>query len=236
MRTTSQASRSGPTTATSMIDLTKLIAGAKSDISVPDEGVGGTVVRVDEKTPVFAQGDLADAVFYVRKGLVRLSVVSENGKEAVLAAVGEGQFFGESCLAGAPVRVDSATAMTSCELLRVERDVMRRALQQNRGWADLFVSKMLARNVRYEEDLIDQLLNCSEKRLARTLLLLGRVGDEAAREAVVLQISQETLAEMVGTTRSRVNAFMNGFRSLGYIDYSASGLHVHPSLLNVVLR
>lgn len=167
---------------------------------------------------------------------MRLTVVSPSGKEAVLGTASEGQFFGESCLAGPQVRVDSATAVTSCELLRIDRDVMRQTLRRNRRWADLFVEKMLLSNIRYEEALVDQLLNCSKKRLARTLLLLAHVGQEAAPEAVALKISQETLAAMVGTTRSRVSAFMNTWRSIGYIDYGPSGLHVHRSLLNVVLR
>lgn len=219
-----------------MIGLTTLSEAAERGPSAPDAGVGGTVMIVGEKTPVFAQGDWADAVFYVRTGLVRLSVVSHCGKEAVLGTASEGHFFGESCLAGELVRVDSATAMTKCELLRIEREAMRQALQENRRWADLFVEKILVRNIRYEEALVDQLLNSSKKRLARTLLLLAHVGQEAAPEAIVLKISQETLAEMVGTTRARVSGFMNTWRSMGYIDYGPRGLHVHRSLLNIVLR
>ena len=167
---------------------------------------------------------------------MRLTIVSSTGKEAVLGTASKGQFFGETCLAGARVRVKSATAVTDCELLRIEKNAMLRALRQNRQLAELFVEKMLARNIRYEEDLIDHLLNDSRKRLARALLLLAGVGRTEAPETTVLKISQETLAEMVGTTRSRVSSFMNGFRSSGYVDYGASGLHVHRSLLNVVRR
>jgi CRP-like cAMP-binding protein len=213
-----------------------LSGGAEPETSLPDEGVGGTVVNVNANAPVFSQGDPADAVFYVRKGLVRLTVVSVNGKEAVLATATKGQFFGESCVAGARARFKSATALTDCELLRVEKDVMRRALQRNRQWAELFVEKLLARNIRYEEDLADQLLNSSEKRLARALLLLSGAGHATASETVALKITQDALAEMVGTTRPRICSFMNRFRSLGHIDYDKSRLRVHRSLLNVVLR
>ena len=236
MMTMSHTSPSAPVSPMSMFAVRKSNAGAGPAPALAGDGVGGTVVKVNATARVFSQGDPADAVYYVRSGLVRLTIVSSTGKEAVLGTAGKGQFFGESCLAGARVRIKSATAVTECELLRVEKGVMLRALHQNTHWAELFVEKLLARNIRYEEDLVDQLLNSSEKRLARALLLMAGVGHTAAPETVVLKISQETLAEMVGTTRSRVSSFMNRFRSLGYIDYDRSGLHVHRSLLTVVLR
>jgi len=236
MMTISHASPSAPMPAMSMFAVRKPDADAGPATALAGDGIGGTNLKVAATDRVFSQGDPADAVFYVRSGLVRLTIVSSTGKEAVLGTASKGQFFGESCLAGARVRVKSATAVTDCELLRIEKNVMLRALRQNRQWAELFVEKMLARNIRYEEDLVDQLLNNSQKRLARALLLLAGVGHSAAPETVVLKISQETLAEMVGTTRSRVSSFMNGFRSLGYVDYDKRGLHVHRSLLNVVLR
>ena len=234
--TISHASPSAAMPAMSTFAVRESHAGAGPATTLTGDGIGGTGLQVAATARVFSQGDPADAVFYVRSGLVRLTIVSSTGKEAVLGTAGKGQFFGESCLAGARVRVKSATAVTDCELLRIEKNVMMRALRQNRQWAELFVEKMLARNIRYEEDLVDQLLNNSQKRLARALLLLAGVGHSAAPETVVLKISQETLAEMVGTTRSRVSSFMNGFRSLGYVDYDKTGLHVHRSLLNVVLR
>ena len=171
-----------------------------------------------------------------RDGQVKLTVVSNTGKEAVLGLVSKGEFFGMSCLAAARVRVSTATAMTHCVLLRIGRDVMTRALHRDNALAELFLEKLLARNVRAEADLVDQLLNSSEKRLARTLLLLAHVDDDATPAIVTLRISQEILAEMVGTTRARVSAFMNKFRRLGYVDYGNDGLHVHRTLLNVVLR
>ncbi len=236
MKTKTDDSRGRPTAALSIVTLPKLSVGAAPETALPGDGVGGTGVKVNATARVFSQGDPADSVFYVRSGLVRLTIVSSTGKEAVLGTASKGQFFGETCLAGARVRVKSATAVTDCELLRIEKNAMLRALRQNRQLAELFVEKMLARNIRYEEDLIDHLLNDSRKRLARALLLLAGVGRTEAPETTVLKISQETLAEMVGTTRSRVSSFMNGFRSSGYVDYGASGLHVHRSLLNVVLR
>ena len=236
MRARASAPRSAPTAAVPTIGLTKLSAGAEPTTSIPDDAVGGTVVTVNAEAPVFSQGDPADAVFYVRKGLVRLSVVSLHGKEAILGTASKGQFFGESCLAGARARIKSATAMTDCELLRVEKDAMMRALQRTPQWAELFLEKLLARNIRYEQDLADQLLNSSEKRLARALLLLSGVGHATTPETVALKITQDALAEIVGTTRSRICSFMNRFRSLGYIDYGKGGLRVHRSLLNVVLR
>jgi CRP/FNR family transcriptional regulator, cyclic AMP receptor protein len=167
---------------------------------------------------------------------VRLTVVSESGKEATLGILDKGEFFGEGGLAGQPLRMGSATAMTDCQLLQIEKKAMTRALHREQTFSDLFVAYLLTRNIRYEEDLVDQLFNSSEKRLARILLLLAHFGKEGVPEAVIPRISQETLAEMIGTTRSRVSFFMNRFRKLGFVDYGESGLQVHSSLLNVVLH
>jgi CRP/FNR family transcriptional regulator, cyclic AMP receptor protein len=199
-------------------------------------GEGRKAVAFPKKQTIFAQGDRADAVFYIQAGKVRLTVVSKIGKEATLGILGEGQFFGEGSLAGQTLRMGSATAMTDCELLRIEKKAMMEALHREHEFSDLFVAYLLARNIRYEEDLVDQLFNSSEKRLARLLLLLAHFGKEGAPEAVIPKISQETLADMIGTTRSRVSFFMNRFRELGFLDYGESGLKVHSSLLNIVLH
>jgi CRP/FNR family cyclic AMP-dependent transcriptional regulator len=199
-------------------------------------GQGRKVVAFSRKQTIFTQGDSADAVFYIQQGKVRLTVVSTIGREATLGILNEGDFFGEGCLAGQPLRMGSATAMTDCELMRIDKKAMMLALHQEHTLSDLFTAYLLGRNIRYEEDLVDQLFNSSEKRLARTLLLLAHFGKEGVPEAVVPKISQETLAEMVGTTRSRVSFFMNRFRKLGFVDYGESGLQVHSSLLNVVLH
>jgi CRP/FNR family cyclic AMP-dependent transcriptional regulator len=198
-------------------------------------GEGRKSVPFPKKQTVFAQGDNADAVFYIQTGKVKLAVVSKNGKEATIAVLNSGDFFGEGCLAGQPLRMGTATALTDCALLRIDKHAIMRALHRGHGFSDLFVAYLLARNIRYEEDLVDQLFNSSEKRLARILLLLARFGKEGVPETVVPRISQESLAEMVGTTRSRVNFFMNKFRKLGFIHYNG-GLQVHSSLLNVVLH
>lgn len=202
-------------------------------------GAGRQHLTVAGKQSIFSQGENADAVFYIQKGKVRLTVVSKIGKEATIGILGEGSFFGEGALAGQLLRMGSAAAMTNCELLRVDKKAMMDALHREQSLSDLFVAYLLARNIRYEEDLVDQLFNSSEKRLARVLLLLAHFGKEGIPETVVPKISQETLAEMVGTTRSRVSFFMNRFRKLGFIDYSGGiegGLQVHSSLLNVVLH
>jgi CRP-like cAMP-binding protein len=199
-------------------------------------GEGRKVVAFPKKETIFAQGDAADAVFYIQEGKVRLTVVSKTGKEATLGILNEGQFFGEGSLAGQSLRMGSATAMTDCELLRIDKKAMILALHREHTFSDLFVAYLLARNIRYEEDLVDQLFNSSEKRLARLLLLLAHFGKEGAPETVIPKISQETLAEMIGTTRSRVSFFMNRFRELGFLDYGESGLKVHSSLLNIVLH
>jgi len=237
MLTMSRASPSpAPNPAGPMNAVAKLSPDAEPAPCLADIGVGGRVVRFEEKDVVFSQGDPADAVFYVQKGQVKLTVVSNTGKEAVMGIASAGEFIGSSCLAGARVCLKTATAMTDCQLLRIDRDVMTRALHRNEALAALFLRTLLVQNIRAEADLVDQLFNSSEKRLARALLLLAHVGEAAAPVTVTLKISQETLAEMVGTTRSRVNAFMNKFRDSGFVDYDKNGLHVHRSLLNVVLR
>jgi CRP-like cAMP-binding protein len=190
-----------------------------------------------KKQTIFAQGDLSDAVFYIRKGKVKLSVVSEIGKEATIGILNEGDFFGEGCLAGQPLRLCSATAMTDCSVMKIDKKSMMEVLHREHAFSDMFVAYLLARNIRYEADLVDQLFNSSEKRLARVLLLLAHFGKDGKQETVIPKMSQETLAEMIGTTRSRVSFFMNRFRKLGFIEYDgASGLQVHSSLLNVVLH
>ena len=184
---------------------------------------------------VFAQGDAANSIFYLQKGKAKITVTSKKGKEAVLALLGPGDFFGEGCLNGHPRRMASVTAMTECSMMRLEKAAMVRVLHDQPKFADLFIAHLLHRNGRIEEDLVDQLFNSSEKRLARTLLLLANFGKEGKQQPVIAKISQETLAEMIGTTRSRVSFFMNKFRRLGFIEYNG-GLHVHTSLLNMVLR
>jgi CRP/FNR family transcriptional regulator, cyclic AMP receptor protein len=185
------------------------------------------------------KGDIADAVFYLQTGKVRLAVVSKNGKEATIAILSDGSFFGEGSLAGQSLRMGSAIAMTDCSVLRIEKTDMIQALHREHTISDMFVAYLLVRNIRYEEDLVDQLFNSSEKRLARVLLMLARFGKESVPETVIPKISQETLAEMVGTTRSRVNFFMNRFRKMGFIHYPGreeGALQVHSSLLSVVLH
>jgi CRP-like cAMP-binding protein len=184
---------------------------------------------------IFAQGDAADAVFYIQTGKVKLTVVSKTGKEATIGVLGDGDFFGEGGLAGQLLRMSSATAMTDCAVLRIDKQAMMEALHREHEFSDLFVAYLLARTIRYEEDLVDQLFNSSEKRLARILLLLAHFGKEGIPETVVPKVSQEMLAEMTGTTRSRVSFFMNRFRKLGFIHYNG-GLQVHSSLLHVVLH
>ena len=202
-------------------------------------GVGRKIVNVAKKRTIFAQGVAADTVFYIQKGKVRLTVVSKTGKEATIGIVGEGNFIGEGALAGQVLRMGSAIAITNCELLRVDKKAMMEALHREHAFSDMFVAYLLGRNIRYEEDLVDQLFNSSEKRLARVLLSLAHLGKEGAPETMAPKISQETLAEMVGTTRSRVSFFMNRFRKLGFINYAGGvegGLRVHSSLLDVVLH
>jgi CRP/FNR family transcriptional regulator, cyclic AMP receptor protein len=200
------------------------------------EGVNGgkTVGEYQKDQPVFIQDDPADAVFYIKQGKVKLTVVSEQGKEAVVALLGPADFCGEGCLAGQAVRMATAVAMTDSTIVRIEKAAMVQALHDRIEFSEKFMAYLLARNVRVEEDLVDQLFNSSEKRLARILLLLANFGKEGRPEPVLANISQETLAEMIGTTRSRVSFFMNKFRKLGFIDYNGH-LNIHSSLLNVVL-
>ena len=198
-------------------------------------GEGRKLVLFPKKQTIFAQGDLADAVFYIQTGKVKLTVVSKTGKEATIGILAEGNFFGEGSLGGQALRMGSATAMTDCAVLRIDKRAMMDALHREHAFSDLFVAYLLARNIRYEEDLVDQLFNSSEKRLARILLLLAHFGKEGIPEPVVPKLSQEMLAEMIGTTRSRVSFFMNRFRKLGFIHYNG-GLQVHSSLLSVVLH
>ena len=198
-------------------------------------GVSRKVAEFKEKETVFSQGDPGTNVLYIQKGGVRLSVVNECGKEAVVAVLGPGDFFGEGCLASQPLRIGTATAITPTTALVIEKKEMIRVLHAEHEFSDRFITFMLARNTRIEEDLVDQLFNSSEKRLARTLLLLARYGQEDAPQKVLPKISQEMLAEMVGTTRSRVNFFMNKFRKLGLIKYNG-GLQINNSLLSVVLH
>jgi CRP/FNR family transcriptional regulator, cyclic AMP receptor protein len=198
-------------------------------------GEGRKAMLFPKKHTIFTQGDPADAVFYLQTGKVRLTVVSKSGKEATIGILSDGSFFGEGSLAGQLLRMGSATAMTDCAVLRIEKRAMVQTLHREQALSDLFVAYLLARNIRYEKDLVDQLFNSSEKRLARILLLLAHFGKDGVPETVVPTISQETLAEMIGTTRSRVSFFMNRFRKLGFIHYNG-GLQVHSSLLNVVLH
>jgi CRP/FNR family transcriptional regulator, cyclic AMP receptor protein len=196
---------------------------------------GRTIAEHGENGVIFSQGDPSDAVFYIHKGKVKLTVVSRQGKEAVVAILGAGDFFGEGCLAGQPLRMGTAVSMCLSSIMRLEKSAVIRALHEQPVFSEMFVAHLLSRNIRIEEDLVDQLFNSSEKRLARVLLLLANFGKEGAPQTVVPKISQETLAEIVGTTRSRVSFFMNRLRKLGFIDYNG-GLKIHSSLLNIVLH
>jgi CRP/FNR family cyclic AMP-dependent transcriptional regulator len=198
-------------------------------------GEGRTVVGYRKKEMVFSQGDRADAVYFVEKGKVKLTIVSAEGKEAVVGLLGAGEFFGEGCLSTQTTRMATASALTDCVIVRLEKAAMMRLLRDQPEFAALFVSYLLARSIRIEEDLVDQLFNSSEKRLARVLLRLANFGKEGKQETVIPRVSQETLAGMIGTTRSRVSFFMNKFRRLGFIEYGEK-LEVHSSLLNVVLH
>ena len=198
---------------------------------------GRKIATFPKKQPIFVQGDSSDAVFYIQKGKVNLTVVSKTGKEATIGILNEGDFFGEGCLTGQPLRLCSATAMTDCSVMKIDKKSMMEVLHREHEFSDMFVAYLLTRTIRYEEDLVDQLFNSSEKRLARILLLLAHFGKEGVPETVIPKMSQEMLAEMIGTTRSRVSFFMNRFRKLGFIDYDGgSGFQVHSSLLNIVLH
>ena len=198
-------------------------------------GLGKKIVQYRNKQVVFSQGDSAAKIFYIQKGRVKLTVVSKSAKEAVVAILGDGDFLGEGCLAGQLLRMATATAISPSSILEIRKPAMMRVLRDEQAFAERFIAHVLARNIRFEADLVDQLFNSSEKRLARTLLLLARYGKQEKPEWVVPKVSQETLAEMIGTTRSRVNFFMNKFKKLGFIQYNG-GLKVNDSLLSVVLH
>src|SRR5271166_6193622 len=198
---------------------------------------GRKIVTLRKQQTVFSQGDSADSVFYIQRGKIKLSVVAKSGKEAAIAVLNEGDFFGEGCLTGQPLRMCTATAMIDCTLMHIDKKSMMEVIHREHSFSDMFVEYLLIRNIRHEEDLVDQLFNSSEKRLARILLLLAHFGKDGKPEVAIPKISQETLAEMIGTTRSRVSFFMNRFRKLGFIDYRAGDeLQVHGSLLNIVLH
>jgi CRP/FNR family cyclic AMP-dependent transcriptional regulator len=202
-------------------------------------GAGRAMADYSRNYTLFRQGEPADAIFYIQKGKIKLTVVSKQGKEAVVALLGTGDFFGEGCLAGQPLRMASASTMSECSIMRLEKAAVIRLLHDQPAFSEVLLHHLLSRNIRIEEDLVDQLFNSSEKRLARVLLLLANFGKEGKPEPVIPKISQETLAEIVGTTRSRVSFFMNRFRKLGFIQYNgsiSSGLEVRSSLLNVILH
>ena len=199
---------------TQSVDWAAFLAGISRGKTVLEYGVGRTI---------FMQGNPADSVWYLQQGKVKLAVTSQQGKEAIVAVLGAGEFFGEGCLAGRPLRIATASTLTDCTLYRVEKLLMMRMLHEQHGISELFVTHLLSRNMRYQEDLVDQLFNSSEKRLARILLLLTHFGKEAKAETILPGINQEHLAQMVGTTRSRVSHFMNKFRKLGFVDYTAAG-------------
>ena len=195
---------------------------------------GKTVLEYRAKRNIFMQGELADSIFFLGRGKVKIAVTSFEGKEAIVATLGSGEFFGEGCLAGQPLRMATAISVEDCTLTRVEKPIMARMLHEEKGLAEMFVAHLLSRNIRYEADLVDQIFNSSEVRLARMLLLLSHFKKDSQTETVVPGISQEHLAQMVGTTRSRINHFMNKFRKLGFIDYKSREMTVHSGLLNVV--
>jgi CRP-like cAMP-binding protein len=197
---------------------------------------GKTVIECGLDRNIFQQGQPADSLFYIRRGKVKLTVISQQGKEAIIAILSAGEFFGEGCLTGQPLRMATAVAMTECNLDKIEKSLMVRMLHEQHDVSELFITHLLSRNIRYEADLVDQLFNSSEKRLARILLLLSHFGKESKAESVIPTVSQDTLAQMVGTTRSRVSHFMNRFREHGFIDYDNGGLTVHSGLLSVVLH
>ena len=198
-------------------------------------GSGKTTLSVRRKQILFSQGDAADSVFYIQEGQVKLTVVSAQGKEAVVGVLEGGDFLGEACLVGQPIRLESASSMANSTVVRIDKAAMIRVLHDEPTFAQLFMTHLLTRNVRIQEDLVDQLFNSAEKRLARVLLLLAHFGKEGKPEPLIAEVSQETLADMIGTTRSRVSFFMNKFRKLGFLQYNG-GLRIHSSLLNVVLH
>ena len=235
MSTNEQESHVRPV-ATKSVRRRRKIAKFDPEAFLEETGVGRTLVELKKNEVLFSQGDEADAVFFLQKGTLKLTVVSQQGKEATVALLEAGNFVGEACVAAAErIRTLTATALTRATLMRIKRTEMIRVLHEEHAFSDVFVSFLLARNVRIQADLVDQLFNSSEKRLARILLLLANFGKEGKPESVIPKISQEVLAEMIGTTRSRVNFFMNRFRKLGFINYNGH-LEVHSSLLNVILH
>ena len=206
-----------------------------ADAFLTSVGAGRSTIKYKASNGVFRQGDPANAVFYIQKGKVKLTVVSEQGKEGVIAMLSAGDFFGEGCLAGQPLHISSAVAMSDSTIARIEIDTMIRVLHEEPKLSEMFMGFLLSRNIQFEADLVDQLFNSSERRLARLLLLLANFGKEGKMETVIPKISQEVLAARVGTTRSRINFFMNKFRKLGFIEYNG-GLKVHSSLLNIVVH
>jgi CRP-like cAMP-binding protein len=228
---------------TIVLDVVEVIVAIKRSAEVDWEALlagitrGKSVVEYSTDCDIFEQGQPADSMFYLRQGKVKLSVISQQGKEAIVATLNAGEFLGEGCLAGQPLRMATATAVNDCSLYRIEKELMTRMLHEKHEISELFVAHLLSRNIRFEADLVDQLFNSSEKRLARILLLLSHFGKESRAELVLPRVSQDNLAQMVGTTRSRVSHFMNKFRKLGFIDYSDNdGLTVHSGLLSVVLH
>ena len=199
-------------------------------------GSGKTLLHPKKNDVLFSQGDAANAVFYIQEGRVKLTAVSAQGKEAIVAILERTDFFGEGCLAGQPLRLAAAKALDASTIVRIDKPAMVQVLHEQAAFSELFMAYLLSRNARIEADLVDQLFNSSEKRLARVLLLLAHFGKEGKPEPVIAKISQETLAEMVGTTRSRISFFMNKFRKLGLIEYNGGGLHIHSALLNIVLH
>jgi CRP/FNR family transcriptional regulator, cyclic AMP receptor protein len=231
------ALRRYPSSGIGLVKRKKLKTDFNPEAFLAKTGVGRTIIELVTNECAFSQGELADAIFYIQKGRVKLTVVSHQGKEATIALLGAGDFMGEdSIISGHSTRMATATAITPCTILRIHKAEMVRALHQEHTLSDLFVAFLLTRNARIQEDLVDQLFNSSEKRLARILLLLAHFGKPGKPETVIPKISQETLAEMIGTTRSRVSFFMNRFRKLGFIDYNGSSTDVHSSLLNVILH
>src|SRR5437868_1670825 len=219
-----------------IIEVPRKLQQFQPEVFLSQAGIGREIVEVPKNKKIFSQGEIGEAVFYIQKGRARLSVVSREGKEATISLFGAGDFIGEDCITGVQsTRMASATAMTGCIVLRIERKEMMRVIHEEHVFSDVFVAYLLARNTRIQADLIDQLFNSSEKRLARALLLLANFGKEGKPETVIPKISQEMLAEMIGTTRSRVSFFMNRFRNLGFIEYNGT-LRIHSSLLNVVLH
>ena len=213
----------------------KRLTSFNPQIFLATVGSGKTILQCRKNQTLFSQGDSADAVFYIQEGKVKLTVLSHQGKEAVVAILGEGDFFGEACLAGRSARLATATVLAAATIVRIDKAAMVRVLHDEPAFSELFLAYVLSRNMRIEADLVDQLFNSSEKRLARVLLLMAHIGKAGKPEPVLAKISQETLADMVGTTRSRVSFFMNRFRKLGFIEYNG-GLKVHSSLLNIVLH